>query len=152
MIKITVNENTFNFDLVRVKEFSEAVIDNEKVAGKDFELHLVFVDAKEMRSINNKYRSEDAVTDVISLPLYSSKKEMEEELSGMILLGDLFVCKDYIYDYCEQNKLYYDEQLKKTIAHGILHLFGYKHDAEKEEKEMNELQNKYAQKMTKITE
>lgn len=152
MIMVTVDEKMkTNLNLEKIKEFSKKIIKSEKVAGKNYEAHLIFVDTDGMKNINNIYRNENTATDVISLPLYGSKKEMKEESSNLILLGDLFVCTDVVFEHCKKSKLQFEEQLKKTIAHGILHLFGYRHDSETEEREMDDIQNKYVQEVSGIT-
>lgn len=151
MIEITVDEKEpSSTDPEKIKRFSRGIIEKEKVEGKNFELHLVFLSRDQMVIANNKHRGVNSETDVISIPLYSMKNEMAAERSSLILLGDVLLCEEYICKYCKEYNLQFGEQVKKVIVHGILHLFGYKHDTDEQEKTMNELQNKYIEGSSEI--
>lgn len=92
----------------------------------DVDISLILVDANEIHSINNEYRHKDYVTDVISF------EDHDEEN----YLGDIFICIEKVY---EQAKSYGHSEKREfafLLCHGCLHLLGYDHLDEEQEKEM----------------
>ena len=92
----------------------------------DVDISLILVNSEEIHRINSEYRHKDYVTDVISF------EEHDEEN----YLGDIFVCIEKVY---EQAKAYEHSEKREfafLLCHGCLHLLGYDHMNEEEEKEM----------------
>lgn len=94
-------------------------------------MQIIFVDNEQIREINKTYRNLDKPTDVISFPNDDDKDDS---------LGDIFIS-------IEQAKLQasdYGHTIPREIGflavHGYLHLLGYDHHTEAEEKEMFKLQ------------
>ena len=58
-----------------------------------------------------------------------------------ILIGDLAISLEYIKNQSENKRIIFDNEIKKLIIHGILHLNGYDHENIKDEKKMTEKQN-----------
>lgn len=91
---------------------------------------LIFVTKDKIHEINKMYRNIDRVTDVISF----------EEHEGSYL-GEIFLC----VDKAKEQALDYGHSLEREITflicHGLLHLNGYDHLNEAEEKEMFGLQD-----------
>mgnify|MGYP003726700839 CR=1 FL=1 len=58
-----------------------------------------------------------------------------------ILIGDLAISLEYIKNQNENKRIIFDNEIKKLIIHGILHLNGYDHENIKDEKKMTEKQN-----------
>lgn len=107
--------------------------------------NIILIDNKEIKEINCKYRNIDRETDVITFAL----EDNEDNVKGMEfrVLGDIYISIDKTY---EQAKLY-GHSVKRELCflatHGILHLLGYNHMNEEEEKIMfkrqEELLNAY---------
>ena len=57
------------------------------------------------------------------------------------MLGDLAISLEYIKKQSENKKIIFDNEIKKLIIHGILHLNGYDHENIKDEKKMTKKQN-----------
>lgn len=112
----------------------------------DTEMSVTFVDNQEIREINREYRNKDQATDVIS---FAIEDEMEEEFSAVFEefdlprdIGDIFVSVDKIKEQAEEYGHSFDRELGFLIVHGFLHLNGYDHMTEEDEKEMFDLQRK----------
>ena len=58
-----------------------------------------------------------------------------------ILLGDLAISLEYIKNQSGNKRIVFDNEIKKLIIHGILHLNGYDHENTEDEKEMIKKQN-----------
>src|SRR5699024_11251050 len=99
------------------------------------ELSVTFVDKTEIQEINKMYRDKDKVTDVISFAL----EEEEPEISGLDMprvLGDIIICTDVAQEQSESYGHSFERELGFLALHGFLHLLGYDHMDEQEEKEM----------------
>ena len=57
------------------------------------------------------------------------------------MLGDLAISLEYIKNQSENKRIVFDNEIKKLIIHGILHLNGYDHENTEDEKEMIKKQN-----------
>jgi probable rRNA maturation factor len=81
------------------------------------------VPAAEIRSLNRRHRGIDRATDVLSFPV-----DAEPLPAGPRELGDVVICPEHTDD------------LTEAVVHGVLHLCGYDHEADRGE--MLELQRR----------
>ncbi|WP_169835698.1 rRNA maturation RNase YbeY [Mesoplasma lactucae] len=104
-------------------------------------LAITWVDKPEALKLNQEYRHQEYVPDVISFPT-----EMDEELvkeMGEHELGDLFICYDVALEKADKYHHNIYEEMAFLFVHGFLHLLGYDHDLSLEdEKEMFTIQDK----------
>lgn len=102
---------------------------------EDAELSISFVDEEEIQAINRDYRDKDKVTDVISFSL----EEDEPEIEGLDMprvLGDIIICLEVAKEQAESYNHSLSRELGFLALHGFLHLLGYDHMTEEDEKEM----------------
>ncbi|MBI5972610.1 rRNA maturation RNase YbeY [Staphylococcus caledonicus] len=102
---------------------------------EDAELSVTFVDKDEIQQINKMYRDKDKVTDVISFAL----EEDEPEITGLDMprvLGDIIICTDVAQEQAESYGHSFERELGFLSLHGFLHLLGYDHMNEEDEKRM----------------
>ena len=99
--------------------------------------NIIIVCDEEIHQINKDYRGIDRATDVISFALEDDNTFVKTDTR---ILGDIYISLDKAICQAEE----YGHSLRREISfltvHGILHLLGYDHMNEKEEKEMFELQ------------
>ncbi|ALM57186.1 rRNA maturation RNase YbeY [Staphylococcus equorum] len=108
--------------------------EQEQIAS-DAELSVTFVDKTEIQEINKMYRDKDKVTDVISFAL----EEDEPEIIGLDMprvLGDIIICTDVAQEQADSYGHSFERELGFLALHGFLHLLGYDHIDEQDEKEM----------------
>ena len=94
------------------------------------DVSLILVDLDEIHNINLQYRHLDRPTDVISF------EEDEEDY-----LGEIFICIDKVYSQALEYSHSNEREFAFLLCHGLLHLHGYDHMNEKDEKEMFDLQD-----------
>lgn len=96
-------------------------------------MSVVVVDDETIRNYNKEFRDIDASTDVLS---FVDGSEFDDEIS----LGDIIVSSETCIRQADE----YNHSLRREflflVTHGILHLLGYDHHTEEEEKEMIRLQ------------
>lgn len=105
----------------------------------DVEVSCVLVDDERIHEINREYRHIDRSTDVISFAMEDSDQFYVEGMPRS--LGDIFISVDHAKKQAEE----YGHSLKREMCflftHGILHLLGYDHMTDEQEKEMFGLQD-----------
>ncbi len=105
---------------------------------KKVEFNIIFIDNKRIHEINKEYRGVDRPTDVISFAL----EDHEDIKLETRVLGDIYISIEKAREQAEE----YGHSLKREISflavHGLLHLLGYDHMNEEDEKVMFELQDK----------
>lgn len=106
------------------------------------EVSVTFVTNERIQEINKEYRDKDYPTDVISFAM-EELGEGEVELIGAEMprvLGDIIICVSKAKEQAEEYGHSFLRELGFLAVHGFLHLLGYDHMTEEEEKEMFTLQ------------
>ena len=94
------------------------------------EMSLSFVSKEEIQEINRDYRGKDVPTDVISFAL---NDEVEDEID---IIGLVIICVDIAHEQPKEYEHSFDREIGFLGVHGFLHLLGYDHMTEEDEKEM----------------
>lgn len=131
----------FNYDVKKIKLFfykktlekiAQLVFKKLKLKNDIF-FECIFVDLNKIQEINYLYRKKNIPTDVISFALWDYEHKSN-------LLGEIYICYDKIL---EQKNIYchsFKRELSFLFLHGLLHLLGYDHLNEEDEKIMFSLQ------------
>lgn len=109
------------------------------------ELSVTFVDNERIQEINRDYRDKDQPTDVISFAM-EDMGEGEIEIVGVEMprmLGDLIISIPRTKEQAEEYGHSFDRELGFLALHGFLHLLGYDHMTEEDEKIMFGKQKKF---------
>ncbi|GEK29703.1 endoribonuclease YbeY [Kurthia zopfii] len=102
------------------------------------ELSITFVTNEAIHEINKEYRQKDAPTDVISFAL----EELGEGETAIIaegmprILGDVIISIDRTREQAEEFGHSFERELGFLAIHGFLHVLGYDHMNEEDEKVM----------------
>ena len=103
------------------------------------EFNIIIVDNERIHEINREYRNVDRETDVIS---FAMEDNMDITYEDFRLLGDIYIS----IDKCYEQALEYGHSRVREICflttHGVLHLLGYDHMEEDEEKIMFDKQER----------
>lgn len=99
-------------------------------------LNVIFINDDEMHIMNNAYRGIDRTTDVLSFALNDNKR-IETEIN---VLGDIYISIDKMKSQAIEYEHSEKRELSFLCVHGILHLLGYDHMNEEDEKVMFKLQ------------
>lgn len=128
--------NRYKALFTEISERAEKVL---KLTG-DHTMSVIFVDANQIHEINRDYRGIDRPTDVISFALKDDEDDYDM-VEGDDELGDIFINIEAVYTQAKE----YGHTLKREVCflftHGMLHLLGYDHMEEEEEKVMFALQD-----------
>jgi len=98
---------------------------------KNWELSVLFCNNRYIQSLNAQYRNRDEPTDVLSFPLGETITARR-----VYLAGDLVVSLDALEENARFFDVSEDEELRRLLVHGILHLSGEDHATNKAEEPM----------------
>ena len=87
------------------------------------ELNYVFCSDEYLYQMNRDYLKHDTYTDIITFDNSEKKDEIE---------GDIFVSIDRVRENAKTHNQEVETEMNRVLAHGLLHLMGYK-DKSKEE-------------------
>ena len=130
-----------NFENNYEQDFTAIIEQALKTLGieDDVEVSCVLVDDERIHEINREYRHIDRSTDVISFSMEDNDQFYVEGMPRT--LGDIFISVDHAKKQAEE----YGHSLRREMCflftHGILHLLGYDHMTDEQEKEMFGLQD-----------
>ena len=124
-------------DIQTVEKLLQFAAKSENVED-DSELSVTFVTNERIQEINKEYRNKDLPTDVISFAMEElGEGETPFSVEGMPrILGDIIIslakAKEQAVDYGHSSL----RELGFLAVHGFLHLLGYDHEVEEDEKKM----------------
>lgn len=133
-----INNTSDNVDIDKLKDIALYTLKRENIDNSI--LNVIIIDNEEIHKINREYRGIDRPTDVISFALEDDCTFVSLDIT---VLGDIYISIDKVY---EQAKLYNHSVIREIsflTVHGVLHLLGYDHIKEEEEKIMFDKQRKY---------
>ena len=88
-------------------------------------LNVVFVNPRRMRALNRRYLGRDYATDVLSFGYQGEAAE------GRLMLGEIVIAPELAWDQARRLKVSPERELRRLLVHGLLHLVGYDHEADK---------------------
>jgi len=103
----------------------------KKLAGDKGIITIVLVDDKAIKKINAKWRKKNKPTDVISFAYLEGKK-----MPMTNKIGDIFISIDTAKKQAKEHLHSPNKELQILFIHGLLHLFGFDHKNDSQEKEM----------------
>ncbi len=140
--------NIFNETDEKLDEEIKLMLDvlnhgKEKLNVLDAIFNVIIVNNDYIHNLNREYRGVDRETDVISFALEDDDTFNPEER----ILGDIYISIDKAKEQSES----YGHSLKRELCflavHGFLHLLGYDHMKEEDEKVMFSLQEEILNEM-----
>ena len=104
-----------------------------------FFVDLHSINKKESKNLNNDYFGKKYSTDVITLPIFKDYKSLlNSDFKEIVVLGDIFICKDELIINAEKYEKTLIEELQLVLVHGLLHLLGFSHNQETKLKKYEE--------------
>lgn len=102
---------------------SQVILSENK---KEGDINYIFCDDEYLLNLNEQYLDHDTLTDIISF----------DYTVGNELHGDIFISIERVRENAQDFNVTFDEELKRVLAHGILHYCGFKDKSEEDEQLM----------------
>lgn len=100
------------------------------------ELSVLLTDDDEIHELNLTYRNKNKPTDVLAFAMREGEA-LEGDAEGDELLGDVVISLDTAARQARERRRTTLQEVTFLLAHGVLHLVGYDHQTDEEEREMN---------------
>lgn len=94
----------------------------------------VFTTDKSLLEVNKEKLNHDYYTDILTFDLRDHKDEP--------LFADILISIDRVIEHSKKYGISFEEELKRVMIHGILHLLGYDDHSEKDIRLMREMESK----------
>lgn len=111
------------------------IITEDKKPG---DISYIFCDDDYLLKVNQDYLDHDYYTDVITF----------DYVKGKTISGDIFVSLPRILENADLLAQDFERELRRVLAHGVLHLCGYKDKSEADAREMREKEEFYLAKFS----
>ncbi len=95
-------------------------------------LNYIFTTDPDLLEINRKHLDHDYYTDIITFPY----REFQD------ISGDIYISIERVEDNAKTLGLTFEEELRRVMIHGVLHLLGHKDKTDKETMEMRKMEDK----------
>ncbi|MCM4167857.1 Endoribonuclease YbeY [Arenibacter antarcticus] len=100
--------------------------------GLQRQLDFIFCSDEYLLKINQDYLQHDTFTDIITFPYGDDQG---------IIAGDIFISVDRVKENAQTFEVNFDSEMRRVIAHGLLHLLGFGDKSDQEAKKMREKEN-----------
>ncbi|MDG1850461.1 MAG: rRNA maturation RNase YbeY [Flavobacteriales bacterium] len=123
-----------DFNLTRPSLREDWLSELAEKEGKKIEaVNYIFCDDEYLHKVNVEFLNHDNYTDIITF----------DYGIGAELVSDIFVSVERVQDNAKEYRVAFEDELDRVLAHGILHLCGYKDKTPADEALMREKENYY---------
>ncbi len=105
----------------------------KKAGVKSAEINFVFCSDSFLLGVNKKHLDHDYYTDIITF----------EYSFGGSIIGDVYISVDRVKENAKTYNVPVEEEAGRVMAHGILHLLGYRDKSPRQKREMKEMEDKW---------
>ena len=102
---------------------TEVIESEDKTEG---EINYIFCDDAYLLEKNIEFLNHDTLTDIISF----------DYTMGNLISGDIFISVERVRENAVEFNVLFEEELRRVMAHGVLHYCGYTDKTEEGEREM----------------
>lgn len=102
---------------------SQVIESEDKTEG---EINYIFCDDAYLLEKNIEFLNHDTLTDIISF----------DYTMGNLISGDIFISVERVKENAADFNVPFEEELRRVMAHGVLHYCGYKDKSEADEQLM----------------
>ena len=99
---------------------------------KTYSISIIFINDEKLKDMKKQYFNQNLYTDVIAFNLNDESEDLE---------GEVYLSFDAIKINSKLYKTNLNNEIKRVITHGILHLMGYKDRTMVEKNKMTQLED-----------
>jgi len=132
--------NYWSKRMLKIKEIVKNIL---KIDDLDFKknnfyiLNLIFVDDRNIKNVNKKYRKKNKTTDVLTFVNFIKNNKNENEA-----YCDIFFSAETIKKDAKKNLINFYDHITHLIIHCFLHINGYDHKKKSDFIKMKKLEEK----------
>jgi probable rRNA maturation factor len=126
-----------HWDESRVSALVRSIVARELPETRDVVVGLHLVGDASIRSLNAEHRGRDVHTDVLSFPLHAPG-DFVLPPDQPVQLGDIVVSLPRAVTQATEFGHSVEREIAYLVAHGVLHVLGYDHEQDAEQRRMRE--------------
>jgi len=107
-----------------IKTWLKTIVEKQKK--KLGEINVVFTNDNDLLAYNQTYLQHNTLTDIITFDNSSDK----------VISGDIIISIERVEENAKKFKTEFENEVHRVLAHGVLHLLGYKDKAKADIAEM----------------
>lgn len=115
---------------VKTKQWIKSIVQSEGFTLKN--LNYVLCSDEYLLQMNREYLDHDYYTDIITFDNSESDRDIE---------GDIFISLERVQENAQSESVRADDELRRVLAHGVLHLCGYDDHTHEDKELMREKEN-----------
>ena len=134
-MKIEIINNIFSeyqFNKIKISNILDTIIKNENCSFSV--VNIILENDEFLRNLKKIYFNQDVYTDVISFNLEDSEAPIE---------GEIYISLPRIIANAKKYRNSLNNEFKRIVIHGLLHLVGYNDLTNSDKKQMTSLEDKY---------
>ena len=144
MNKVLVNAEEINLPSWSESAVNFAMKVLNKINRDNWELSILLCTDRKIKELNSQYRNKDETTDILS---FSLNETIQKGDTTVYLPGDIVISLETLKENAEYFQISLDEELRRLIIHGILHLDGMDHQTLSPDEPMLILQEKILERL-----
>jgi len=113
------------FNEEKITSYVQSVL--EKLGYDGEEISLLFCNDEYIHELNKNYRDIDSATDILS---FENGEKYKDDEGEWLSAGDIVLSLETLPKNADYFKVSENEELKRLLIHGVLHLNGYDHGEE----------------------
>jgi probable rRNA maturation factor len=111
-----------------------------------WEVSILLCDTDRIRELNHTYRGKDEATDVLSFGQNDPDQDPTVPFPSLpethILFGDIVISPDMVKKNAEEFGAPFEQEMRRVVVHGLLHLKGMSHSTNDPDEPMIQLQER----------
>jgi len=131
MVQIENIHPQMKLELDKLRETAQKALPQTNM--ENLRLNLILADDAYITNLNHKFRGRDWPTDVLSFPFPEQELPTEEKI-----WGEIYISVDRAATQARDYGVRLEDEVRRLIIHGILHLLGYDHQSDEEARQMRE--------------
>ncbi len=134
--EINFHTEDLDFEFSKTDLATQWIIQTAKQEGKELaELNIIFCSDAYLYEMNMQYLQHDTLTDVITFQYHDN--------DDLAIAGDIFISVERTNENAEKFGVSPEQELRRVMIHGTLHLLGYGDKTPEDKKLMTEKENEY---------
>ena len=125
----------------RIKKTILALIRKEKKKAGD--ISFIFCSDNYLLALNKKFLKHDTLTDVITFPYASPLTPLQRRGEKGALSAEIFISIPRVKENAKKFGVLFENELRRVMIHGALHLCGYKDKTATLKKKMRKREDYY---------
>ena len=114
----------------RIRKLFDVVVAEEADPNWRASVNLIVTGSQRIRSLNRRFRGIDRATDVLSF-------NIDPPQSADDTFGEIYISRSIAIRQARIHNCFPEAEYLRLTCHGLLHLFGYDHKANKDASEMS---------------